>query len=156
MLSKSCEYAIRSVLCIASNQKSNPELRVGLKHLAETLDIPVHFLGKVMQLLTRHGILNSFKGRNGGFFLTEEQQNNPLIKIVAVIDGLQTFEHCALGLPRCSEERPCALHNDFAPVRDGFALSLKTHTIASLVESHQNGEIFLASVSPDEGHVESN
>jgi Rrf2 family iron-sulfur cluster assembly transcriptional regulator len=147
MLSKSCEYAIRSVLCIASNQKSNPELRMGLKQLSETLDIPVHFLGKVMQLLTRHGILNSFKGRNGGFFLSEEQQNKPLIAIVAIMDGLQSFEHCALGLPSCSSERPCALHNDFAPVRDGFAAALKTHTIASLVESHQNGEIFLASVS---------
>jgi len=146
MLSKSCEYAIRSVLCIASNQKSNPELRMGLKQLSETLDIPVHFLGKVMQLLTRHGILNSFKGRNGGFFLSEEQQNKPLIAIVAIMDGLQSFEHCALGLPSCSSARPCALHNDFAPVRDGFAAALKTHTIASLVESHQNGEFFLASV----------
>jgi len=146
MLSKSCEYAIRSVLCIASNQKSKPELRMGLKQLAENLDIPVHFLGKVMQLLTRHGILNSYKGRNGGFFLSEEQQNNSLISIVAVMDGLQRFEHCALGLPSCSSEKPCALHNDFAPVRDGFALALKTHTIASLVESYQNGEIYLGSV----------
>jgi Rrf2 family iron-sulfur cluster assembly transcriptional regulator len=150
MLSKSCEYAIRSVLCIASNQKSNPELRIGLKQLAVTLDIPVHFLGKVMQLLTRHGILNSFKGRNGGFFLTEEQQNNSLISIVEIMDGLQRFEHCALGLPSCSSERPCALHNDFAPVRDGFALALKTHTIASLVESYQNGEISLGSVLPNQ------
>lgn len=151
MLSKSCEYAIRSVLCIASNQKSNPELRMGLKQLAVTLDIPVHFLGKVMQLLTRHSILNSFKGRNGGFFLTEDQMNKPVIEIVAVMDGLHSFEQCALGLPSCSDDRPCALHNDFAPVRDGFALALRTHTIASLVESHQKGEIFLASVfeSPD-------
>lgn len=148
MLSKSCEYAIRAALCVASNQKSKPEQRMGLKQLAETLDIPMHFLGKVMQLLTRHRILNSFKGRNGGFFLTEEQQNAPLIKIVAVMDGLQSFEHCALGLPTCSDERPCALHKDFAPARDGFAESLKTHTIASIVESHQNGEVFLAPVSP--------
>lgn len=146
MLSKSCEYAIRSVLCVASHQFSNTGKSIGIKQLSENLEIPLHFLGKVMQNLTRQQILQSAKGKNGGFFLTEEQLNNPVIKIVEVVDGSLNFNRCGLGLSKCTAEHPCAIHNDFAVFRDGFANALRTHTISSMTAAHQKGDIHLVSL----------
>lgn len=146
MLSKSCEYAIRSVLSVAIHQKSDTHKSIGIKQLSENLQIPLHFLGKVMQNLTRQQILKSVKGKNGGFFLTPQQLENPVMKIVEVVDGSQNFERCGLGLSKCSAEHPCAIHNNFANLRDGFANSLRTHTISSMTKAHQKGDIHLVSL----------
>ncbi|KAA3608854.1 MAG: Rrf2 family transcriptional regulator [Calditrichaeota bacterium] len=146
MLSKSCEYAIRSVLCVASHQHSYPDKSIGIKQISDSLQIPVHFLGKVMQNLTRQQILQSAKGKNGGFFLTPKQLDTPIMRIVEVVDSSLYFNRCGLGLEKCSDEHPCALHNDFAVFRDGFAKALRTHTISSMTIAHQKGDIHLVSL----------
>jgi Rrf2 family protein len=146
MLSKSCEYAIRSVLCVANHQLENHDKFIGIKELSDLLDIPLHFLGKIMQNLTRHNILDSSKGRNGGFFLSQKQLSNSLMNIVGVVDGVKMFNRCGLGLSECSETHPCPLHNDFAVFRDNFARALKTHTILSMAQAYQKGQTFLVSL----------
>ncbi len=142
MLSRSCEYAIRSVLYVASRAG----VRTGIKEMSGALDIPEHFLGKILQNLTRHGLLSSAKGPNGGFYLTPEQSQNPLIRIVEIVDGLQAFSRCGLGLNNCSSERPCPLHFEFAPYRDGLENALRNHTVENTVGALRNGEAFLVSL----------
>jgi len=146
MLSRSCEYAIRSVLYVGRRQKNEGAARPGIREMAEALDIPSHFLGKIMQNLTRHDLLSSAKGPNGGFYLSEGQSANPLIKIVEVVDGLQVFSRCGLGLKNCSAEHPCPLHFDFAPYRDGLESALRNHTVENTVGALRNGEAFLVSL----------
>ncbi|MCB0485648.1 MAG: Rrf2 family transcriptional regulator, partial [Flavobacteriaceae bacterium] len=67
MFSKACEYAIRATLYISI--KSIEGSRLGIKEIAKEIDSPEPFTAKILQTLSREGIISSIKGPNGGFFL---------------------------------------------------------------------------------------
>lgn len=107
IFSKSCEYAIQAVLFLASNRDSSP---IHLRNIAESLNIPHHFLSKILQTLTHHEIVFSHKGSTGGFRLGRLASNITLIDIVRAVDGEAFLGHCVLGFPACGDDHPCPVH----------------------------------------------
>ena len=67
IFSKTCEYAMRSVFFIAHRTASGT--RVGIKEISSGIDSPEHFLAKILQDLSRRGIVQSVKGPNGGYYM---------------------------------------------------------------------------------------
>ena len=115
MFSKTCEYAIRAMIFIA--QKTSKGSKVGIKEIAKGIDSPEFFIAKILQDLSKRGLLQSSKGPNGGFYLDETSRKCTVADIVKAIDGDKIFTGCGLGLAECSEERPCPIHHDFKRVR---------------------------------------
>jgi|SRR6476659_1631427 len=128
IFSKTCEYAMRSVFFIA--HKTIDGNRVGIKEIAKGINSPEHFLAKILQDLSRRGIVQSVKGPNGGFYMDQYSLNRPLADVVEAVDGDRLFIGCGLGLEYCSELNPCPLHNDFKTIRDQINKMLKTTSIA--------------------------
>src|SRR5690606_33900735 len=100
MLSHTCKTALKAVIYLAS--KSEQGDKAGMKEIAEHIQASEHTVGKIMQTLVRQKLASSSKGPSGGFFITEFQQNLPLIHIVEAIEGDQIFKECGLGLSQCS------------------------------------------------------
>lgn len=141
MLSKTCLYSLRSIIFIAHNATENS--KIGIKEIADELDIPTHYLGKILQRLSGNNIIKSVKGPHGGFYLEESAKDIQLIKIIELTDGLAMFENCALGLKNCSDEHPCPLHEDFAIYRQGLFELFSHKTIKDLVKTIENGDAFI-------------
>lgn len=141
MISKTCGYGIRGVVLLAV--KSDEHRKIGIHEISEELDIPQHFMGKIMQDLVRKGIIYSIKGPNGGFFVKEETLEIPLIKIVEAIDGLGVLKKCFMGREECSEENPCPLHHEFADCRNGIFKTFRNRTVGDLMEDVSEGVSFL-------------
>ncbi|NJN77254.1 MAG: Rrf2 family transcriptional regulator [Saprospiraceae bacterium] len=118
MFSKSCKYGIRAVLYLAIHTKEGE--KKGVKEIAEVLHIPQHFLAKILQELSRQGFVSSIKGPHGGFYLSEENLEQPLLNIIEAIDGKEALTSCILGLPVCSSEHPCPLHSKSVKYRNGL------------------------------------
>lgn len=59
MFSKTCEYAIRAMIFIS--QKSDEGVRVGIKEISKGIDSPEHFIAKILQNLSRKGLVSSYK-----------------------------------------------------------------------------------------------
>lgn len=116
IFSKTCEYAIRSVFFIA--HKTVDGNRVGIKEIAQGINSPEHFLAKILQDLSRRGIVQSVKGPNGGFYMDNATLKRPLADVVEALDGNSLFIGCGLGLDYCSENNPCPLHNQFKAIRN--------------------------------------
>jgi Rrf2 family protein len=129
MFSKSCKYAIRAVLYLAIN--TDKEVKLGVEELASTLDVPKHFLGKILQQLAKNNMVSSTKGRNGGFYLSKKNKAQNLLTVIKLIDGKGIFTDCILGLANCSNEKPCPYHDSIQKVRQEFLLQLKDETIAA-------------------------
>lgn len=144
MLSKSCVYALRSIVFIACNATS--ENKLGIKEIAKELDLPTPYLGKILQILTRNQIIQGVKGPKGGFYLQESCKQVKLIKIIEVVDGLDFFTSCGLGLNECSDTHPCPLHDDFKIYRDGLWELFNKKAIADIVASISLGESFIRNV----------
>ncbi|MGF1671105.1 MAG: RrF2 family transcriptional regulator, partial [Balneolaceae bacterium] len=98
------------------------------------LEISFHFLTKILQQLTSEGILQSFKGPNGGVRLTRSGDEISLLDIVRTIDGDNLFTECALGLPGCGVMKPCPLHDKWADTRDNIRDMLDSTTLNELVK----------------------
>ena len=141
MLSKSCEYAIRSIVYVAKN--ASKDSKIGIKSIAEELDLPTPYLGKILQKLTGGEILEGVKGPHGGFFLKDECKDIKLIKIIEVIDGLEFFHKCGMGMHECSETHPCPLHDDLKQFRDGLWSLYSSRSIRDLVDSLVRGKTFI-------------
>ncbi|OFY86800.1 MAG: Rrf2 family transcriptional regulator [Bacteroidetes bacterium RIFCSPLOWO2_12_FULL_35_15] len=141
MFSKACEYALKAVLYLSLN--SSEDRKLGIKEIAEKLNLPSPFLGKILQNLVRHKILDSTKGPNGGFYFKKNSKKIFIIKIVEIIDGLEFFEKCGMGLKHCSSIKPCPIHNDLMPYRQKLKEMLEEKTIADLTLVLASGKAFL-------------
>lgn len=138
MFSKACEYGIRATIYITNASKSNR--RVSLKDIAQAIDSPEAFTAKILQQLTRSGIIGSVKGPSGGFEIDQAQRARiRAIDIVTAIDGDQIFHGCGLGLKACNENKPCPVHDKFKVIREELRDMLAGTTIAELAESVNDG-----------------
>jgi Rrf2 family transcriptional regulator, iron-sulfur cluster assembly transcription factor len=137
IFSRQCEYALQAVLYLALKQEGE---MTSIKELANKLEIPYHFLGKILQDLTRKGLLKSLKGPTGGFALGMHPKDITLFHIVEAIDGAGFTRSCVLGFPECSGENPCAVHEKWSSLRDGIYAMLVTRNIAQLARDMKRAE----------------
>lgn len=141
IFSKTCEYAVRAVFYIASNTVNGN--KVGLKETAAAVDSPEHFLAKILQDLSRKGLIDSVKGPNGGFFVDAQTLKRPLADIVAAVDGESIFTGCGMGLKQCSEVNPCPLHSEFKKIRNQLTQMLTQTTIGQFNDELLKGNLVL-------------
>ena len=130
IISQACKYGIRAVLYLADH---GPEPLLS-KQIAADLGIPSHFLAKILQDLSRHGLLLSFKGRGGGFKLARPAEEIALLEVVQAIAGHQFGEGCLLGLPKCSPNSPCTLHHQWEGIKGQILELLSDRSIRVLLE----------------------
>lgn len=141
MFSKACEYGIRAVIYIVA--KSKIDHRVGIRDICKEIEAPEHFTAKILQNLSRIGLVSSVKGPHGGFYIEEDAEDIRLIDIVSAIDGNRLFTGCGLGFKECSEARPCPIHDDFKKLRDDLTAMLERTTVQAVTEDLEKGLVFL-------------
>ena len=141
MLSVSCKLSIKAVVYLGS--KSDSGQKPGIQEIAKFINENEHTVGKLLQKLVKLDVIKSSKGPHGGFYITTEQKSQPIIRIVEAIDGEEVFNHCGLGLSKCSETRPCPIHNDFKKVRESFRKMCEKNEIKVLYENVNNGLAYL-------------
>lgn len=124
-------------------QKTNQDGRVGIKDIAKGINSPVHFIAKILQDLTRKGLLQSAKGPSGGFYLDKTSMKQSLADIVRAVDGDKIFYGCGLGLKQCSEAKPCPIHFEFKKVRQELFGMLQNTRIDAFTEALENNTAFL-------------
>ena len=130
--SRQCEYALQAVMYIAL--KPSDEM-TSIRELAKTLEIPYHFLAKILQDLTRKGLLASLKGSAGGYMLAMPKETITAFHIVDAIDGSSFTSNCLMGFPACSDDYPCAAHKSWKQIREELEHMLKSTSIYEMAAS---------------------
>jgi Rrf2 family iron-sulfur cluster assembly transcriptional regulator len=130
-LNNTCTYAIRAVLQVAAEQPAAGTF-VSTRKIADELDVPFAFLTKVLQGLTQSGILHSQRGATGGVALSRPAESITLLDIVAAVGSDSVFRGCVLGLPKCSDVAPCALHERWLEQRSQLEDLFARTTLAEL------------------------
>ncbi len=98
LLTKKSEYALLSLVSIAkSDQPKNVDI------LATELNISKSFLAKILQNLAKNGILNSYKGNNGGFTLKKSCEELTILEITTIAEEkLPSVFECTSDNSTCS------------------------------------------------------
>ncbi|ODA33334.1 RrF2 family transcriptional regulator [Planctopirus hydrillae] len=104
MISKTAEYALRTVACLASA----PAGIVLADELATRTQVPRRYLNTVLQDLGRAGIVKSKSGPGGGHSLLVDPKELSILDVINAVSPLERIRQCPLGLP--SHTELCPLH----------------------------------------------
>jgi Rrf2 family protein len=134
VLSQKVEYALRAAVHLASEA---PHGRT-TDQIAEATQVPRAYLAKVLQALTRRGIVQSQRGLGGGMTLTRPAGQLTILDVVNAVDPICRIRTCPLGLASHGA-RLCPLHrrvdNALAMVEDAFASTTLADVLADPSQS---------------------
>jgi Rrf2 family protein len=133
MLSKKTQYALQALSYMAQQKGNQPVL---IAQISETRKIPLKFLENILLTLRKDGILESKKGKGGGYYFKIPPHQISLARVIRLLDGpiaplscvsLHFYERCK----NCNEAQ-CGLHDMMAKVRDANLKILEKKTILDI------------------------
>ena len=134
MLNKKTQYAFQALMHLAEQKEAGPVL---IAEIARKKKIPLKFLENILLELRNAGILESKKGKGGGYFLKVPPNKIKLADIIRRIDGPIAMLPCAslYFYERCKncDEKNCGLHDTMVQVRDANLKILESKTVADLI-----------------------
>jgi Rrf2 family protein len=135
MLSQRTRYTIRALLHLADRYGQGP---VQLSEIAEAQRIPSKFLTVMLSNMRRAGLVDTMRGREGGYWLAKPPGEVSYGEIVRLTRGSLGLLPCASRLAyeqctNCITEDKCRLHRVMLMVRDETARILDGLTLADPV-----------------------
>ncbi|MEE9220680.1 MAG: Rrf2 family transcriptional regulator [candidate division NC10 bacterium] len=135
-LSRESEYGLKAMIYLAQQP---PATILTLNEIAESRDLPAGFLAKTFQKLTRHGLVQSFRGRRRGYCLAREASGISLRELLEAIEGPDLFQRCVFWGGRCGESNPCLLHVGWREIKPQLTEFLEGMTLAGLAQNENGG-----------------
>ena len=132
MLSKTALHALRAMTVLAELPDRS---YAGAVDIAEDIQAPRNYLGKLLQSLAEARLVESQKGKGGGFRLARDPEKITIFDIVEPIDHVSRLQDCFMGRSKCNSAHPCTVHGRWQLVRDPFLAFLKGTTLAVLAGS---------------------
>lgn len=123
MLSRRSKYGLKALLLLARDDADHPVL---IAELAGREAIPRKFLEAILLDLKRHGILESRKGKGGGYFLRRAPQEITFGEVIRILEGPLALVPCVSktaysACVECVDERTCGVRLAMKEVRDATA-----------------------------------
>ena len=109
-----------------------PGQRTSRDELAEAADCPEQFLSKVLQSLTRAGLIQSYRGNTGGFELRPEYREASLLQVIEAIEGPVRLNVCLASEQACSRQSWCPAHPVWEEAQSAMTEVLRKTTIGGL------------------------
>ena len=131
LITRDTDYAVRA-LCYIARRKNKI---ISVSDLVAELKIPRPFLRKLLQILNTKGLLDSYKGKGGGFVLAASPKKITLLNLIEIFQGpIQLSEH-TLKKKMCPHIKTCALKRKLDIIEKYVILELKSINIAELVKA---------------------
>ncbi|NOT94012.1 RrF2 family transcriptional regulator [Ferruginibacter sp.] len=136
MLSKKTQYGLKALGYLASKYGEGPIL---ISEIAKKKKIPIKFLESILLQLKNKGVLDSKKGKGGGYFLANAPKKTSLAVAIRIVDGpiamipcvsLNFYEKC-----KDCNEATCGLNKAMAFTRDATLKILEKKTLHDLIDT---------------------
>lgn len=134
MISQTAEYALRAIVYLA-DQSESPQTT---QQIAEVTRVPAGYLAKVMQGLSRAGLVHAQRGLHGGFMLARPADELTVLDVVQAVDPLRRIERCPLGIQ--GHLSLCPLHRRLDNAVALVEKALGSSTIAELLAEPKRGK----------------
>ena len=128
MLTQAVGYAGTALAYIAAAGGKT----VLIKDIAKAADIPGPYLAKIVQVLSRKGLVNTQRGVGGGVVLAKAAQEITMHEVCVALDDPVVRERCMLGTAECSDERACPCHHFWVRHRAEYQDFLRKTTVADI------------------------
>ncbi|MBN2012659.1 Rrf2 family transcriptional regulator [candidate division KSB1 bacterium] len=129
-LSRAGEYAIRAMLHLAA---TSDEGISQIATISKTWAIPESFLRKILQSLTKAGLVASSRGMGGGLTLARPADQITLLDVIEAIEGKIFLNVCLTGPGNCESSTWCPVHCVWHEAQRSFTDILKSKSLKDLV-----------------------
>jgi FeS assembly SUF system regulator len=126
-LSKKADYALIAVKHLALRQGSS-----SAREIAELYDIPIELMAKVLQRLTRRGLLSSQQGTRGGYQLARAAGAMSVADVIQAIDGPVAVTACSAHAERCGQFAKCNVRDPLWRIREVILMALAQCSVSEL------------------------
>jgi len=130
-LTKKADYGLMALKYLAEHPEAPAQ---SAKDVADAYGIPAQLLAKILQQLTRAGLLRSQAGMNGGYALARQAATISAFEVILAIDGPFFITSCSKGKKGCELTSNCTIREPLARVNETIAGVLKGITIEDLTE----------------------
>lgn len=136
MLSHKAKYALKALLVLAREYGEGPVL---IADIAQRESVPRKFLELILLELKNQGILQSKKGKGGGYSLSRLPELIPVGEVLRAVDGPIALLPCVsksayVKCDECRDERTCGIRLIMKDVREAASQILDTTTLADLLK----------------------
>jgi Rrf2 family protein len=128
-LTRAADYAVRVMIHLAAPLA---EERVSLPALASATEAPESFLSKVLQALSRAGLISSRRGQSGGFQISPRGREASMLEVIEAIDGPICLNVCLISGRSCHRKAHCPAHPVWAQAQMAMLEVLSRAMVADL------------------------
>lgn len=126
-LTQTTGYAIKCLACLACDSSRQTA------EIATSAGIPRAYLSKIIQSLSRAGLVNARRGIGGGICLSCSPQDISLLQVVEAVEGHDWLGECLLGFDECTNQITCPTHDFWQRIRTEIIFELRRTTLASII-----------------------
>jgi Rrf2 family protein len=129
---KRADYALLTLSYLATEGTTH---LVSPREIARRYEIPQELLAKVMQTLSKKGLIVSVPGPTGGYRLEKTPEAITLVQIIEAVDGPMAIAQCweEAGVDGCAQGRFCILRGPLARVQEQIVAVLEQMTLKDVI-----------------------
>jgi len=128
-LTKKADYGLIALKHLAVN---SGDVSSSAKAIADCYGIPLPLLAKILQRLTKIGLLQSLPGTNGGYKLARSANQITALEVIRAIDGPIILTACFTEHGECNQSERCTVREPLRKVHEGILQLLNTITISDM------------------------
>lgn len=137
LFTRGADYALRGMIYLAQQPRDKLSMA---SEIAASEEMPEYFFSKVFQNLAKSGLINSFRGSNGGFALAKSPAEITIREVIESLEGPITISKCVNSPEVCDRSGTCPLHLWWKEAQDNLVSMLDNRTLADAVAHLNNGE----------------
>lgn len=132
-MTKRADYALLALCHLALSSATTPDRLINTKEIAEQYEIPVELLAKILQILSKNGLVASHPGPSGGYRLLRDPANISVGEVVTIVDGPFSLVHCSVGQESsCKQYSRCTIRSPLATIETRVKNLLSEISVAEI------------------------
>lgn len=125
-IQRGTDYGVRVMCHLAA---LGPGGRAKLEELTDATDVPASYLSKILQTLSRAGLITSRRGTSGGFALNQPPDQITLLDVITALEGPVALNLCLMASDSCHLQPSCPVHLVWCEAQERVTGILKSYTL---------------------------
>jgi FeS assembly SUF system regulator len=140
-LTKKADYSLIALKHLAAKHRESEFAAVSAKEVADSYGIPLPLLSKILQKLTKSGLLVSEHGTNGGYRLSRDPRRISALEVIRAIDGPIILTECFTEHSHCDHSERCSVRQPLRRIHEGILRLLGSVTIQDMLQDSQDDPV---------------
>jgi len=137
-LTKKADYGLIALKHLAVSSRGGT---ASAKEIADAYGIPLPLLAKILQKLTKTGLLVSVSGSSGGYKLARRPEKISVLEVIHAINGPVILTTCFTDHGLCDQSQKCTVREPLRRVNESIANVLRSVTISQMAEDSPEAEL---------------